>query len=272
MIRRLWHDTLFKRLLLLMGGALLLGHWVARRPLGDAASLLVIAVAAWWGARWLAHALRLQVDAQLEDRGLLVAAISHDLRTPLARLRMRLESLGHDADAQRGIADLREMNTLIDSALQLFRGDEHAEPVQRTDVLALVLALADDLVEQGHEVQAGGMPVIAWVQPQGLRRALANLLGNAVHHGEHAEVQVLREPEGIRIVVEDAGPGIPPAQLETVFEPFRRIDCPPSHDAGGTGLGLYIARDLVQRQGGRLTLANRPEGGLRATLLLPTHH
>jgi signal transduction histidine kinase len=362
-MKRLWRDTLFKRLFLLMWAALVLSHLLAFAlvtqwgwggpgpepgaemspppapvfpsmpptpgmpgggpgqappPLPTGALLLdygvrflLIGLAAWWGARWLAapmrrlvdasHALTSsigrggsvptlderrgtrevreaaqvfndmarQLDAQFKGRSLLVAAISHDLRTPLTRVRMRLESLAHEPAAQRCIADVREMNELIDSALQLFRGDGFTEPAQSTDVLAMVQAQADDLAEQGHAVTASGAPGTARVQPGALRRALSNLLGNAARYGERADVKVFRDAAGVTVVIEDTGPGIPDDQLEAVFQPFYRVESSRNRRTGGTGLGLHIARDLVQRQGGTLKLANRPEGGLRATVFLP---
>jgi len=273
---------------------------------------IVIGVAAWWGARWLAAPMRRlvgashalgssiggqaplptlderrgtvevreaarvfndmarQLDTQFKGRGLLVAAISHDLRTPLTRMRMRLESLAHEPAGERCIADIREMNELIDSALEMFRGDGFAEAPRSTDVLALVQALADDLVEQGRSVAVNGMHAIVPVQPAALRRALANLLTNAVRYGERADVQVLRGDTGVTITVDDDGPGIAQEQIDAVFEPFYRVESSRNRRTGGTGLGLYIARDLVQRQGGRLVLANRDRGGLRATVFLPT--
>ncbi len=209
-----------------------------------------------------------QLDAQFRHRGLLVAAISHDLRTPLTRMRMRLESLAHEPAAQRCIADLREMNELIDSVLEVFRGEGASEPTQRMDVFALVQAMADDLVEQGNHVSAAGLAVTIEVQPQALRRALSNLMGNALRYGNTADVMVFRDPGGARIVIDDDGPGIPDDQLDAVFQPFYRVDNSRSRSTGGAGLGLYIARELIQRQGGRLTLSNRPDGGLRVTVSL----
>jgi signal transduction histidine kinase len=206
---------------------------------------------------------------QFKSRGLLVAAISHDLRTPLTRIRMRLESMEDNPAAQRCIGDLREMNELIDSVLQVFRDSTAAEPPQRTEVFALVQSLADDLVEQGHAVALEGGPTVALAQPAALRRVLANLLGNAVRYGERATVTVGLDGDGVRIVIDDDGPGIPEAQLEAVFQPFYRVESSRNRDTGGTGLGLYIARDLALRQGGRLTLSNRPQGGLRAEVVLP---
>lgn len=275
--------------------------------------LLVIALAAWWGSRWLARPMRELVQAseqlagtlegparpqgldegsgtrevreaarvfngmaqrlrrQFSERGLMVAAISHDLRTPLTRLRIRLETLDAPAEQrERAAADIRAMNALIDQTLSLFRGAGD-EALQDTDVAALVQALADDLAEQGRPVQAQVEgPAVARVLPQALRRALDNLLGNALRYGAGPiRLSLLREPGALLLRVDDDGPGIPPEQLEAVFQPFYRLEASRNRETGGSGLGLYIARDLVQRMGGSLRLLNRPEGGLRAELRLP---
>jgi signal transduction histidine kinase len=141
--------------------------------------------------------------------------------------------------------------------------------MQNTDVSALVQSLCDDLVEQGHAAStSSGAPVIVAAQPLALRRALSNLLSNAVRHGERADVEVLRDGGGVKIVIDDTGPGIPQDQIEAVFQPFYRVDSSRSRQTGGSGLGLYIARDLLQRQHATLTLANRPQGGLRAVVQL----
>lgn len=213
-----------------------------------------------------------QLRGQFRSRSLMVAAISHDLRTPLTRLRLRLEAMGEDTvQQQRCAADIREMNELIDNALEVFRleGPGYREPSQRADVSALVQALADDLAEQGQPVTFNGHPVVADIQPGALRRVVANLVGNALRYGGHAEVHVMASGQAAHIVVEDRGPGIPPAELEAVFQPFYRVDSARGRDTGGTGLGLYIARDLTERQGGALSLANLPDGGLRAEVVLP---
>lgn len=274
--------------------------------------LLVIALAAWWGSRWLARPMRQLVGAaerlgstvdgaaappaldeddgtrevretarvfnrmarelkrQFDERGLMMAAISHDLRTPLTRLRMRLETMeAPAAQRERSIADIREMNALIDQVLELFRGS--AEIPQDMDIAALAQALADDLAEQGQPLRCSAEDgAIARVQPAALRRVLGNLLGNALRYGGGAvELAVQRIDGAVRVRIDDAGPGIPPAQLEAVFQPFYRLEASRNRDTGGMGLGLYIARDLTLRMGGSLDLSNRPEGGLRAELRLP---
>jgi signal transduction histidine kinase len=273
--------------------------------------LLIIALAAWWGARWLSAPMRRlqaasrtlgqslarneappqvderagtvevretahvfnemsrQLSDQVHSRALLVAAISHDLRTPLTRIRMRLESGEGDLPTARSIADIHEMDDLIESALQVFRGPGgHDEAGQVTDVNALVQAIVDDLADLGQPVSVQGQPALARVQPAGLRRVVSNLVSNALRHGERADVSVHLRGQEVHIVIDDRGPGIPPAQLEAVMQPFYRLESSRNRLTGGSGLGLYIARDLIARQGGTLALANRPEGGLRATIVL----
>ena len=218
----------------------------------------------------MAQRLRAQFDAQ----GLLMAAISHDLRTPLTRLRLRLEQIETLPQAERCIADVQEMDALIGNVLGMMRDRHASEARQRIDAHALLQSLADDLHEQGQPVSvlplaAGSAPSVVLVRPTALRRVIGNLVGNALRHGGSARVSVqVREGEA-QLLIDDDGPGIPPLQLEAVFQPFYRAD--PARGAGagtGSGLGLYIARDLVQAEGGRLILANRAEGGLRATVVL----
>lgn len=288
-------------------------HWQPsgwRLALDYTIRFLVIGLASWWGARWLAAPMRRlvhashtlasgvgnrdrlpsldehegtvevreaahvfnamadQLDTQFRNRGLMIAAISHDLRTPLTRMRIRLESLQHEPAAQRCVGDVQEMNDLIDTVLEAFRSDGHGEPPQATDTLSLAQALTDDLAEQGQPVTCHGAPATAMVQPAALRRVLSNLVGNALRYGNTAAIDVRPGADGIVIHVDDTGPGIPASRLESVFEPFFAGAGTPRRN-GSTGLGLYIARDLVKRQGGSLLLANRPEGGLRATVTLP---
>lgn len=210
-----------------------------------------------------------QLSEQANSRGLLVAAISHDLRTPLTRIRMRLEASEGDPLTARSIADIHEMDDLIESALEVFRGSGlHEEPSEVTDVHALVQAIADDLADLGQPVSVSGETAPARVQAVALRRVVANLVNNALRYGKRAQVSVQPRDDAVVIVIEDEGPGIPEAQLEAVMKPFYRLDTSRNRLTGGSGLALYIARDLVARQGGELALADRPEGGLRATIML----
>jgi len=273
--------------------------------------LLVIALAAWWGSRWLARPVRQlvaasdalvsqldgrkepsplpeqegtqevreaaevfnrmarQIHRQFRERSLMVAAISHDLRTPLTRLRMRLETLDLPAESmKRSVGDLREMNELIGSALDLFRLPAADEPAQTTHLTALLQSICDDLAEQGQAVSFAGPELVAGIQPRGLRRVLDNLIGNALRYGSRADVRLSQQAGELHISIDDAGPGIPPEMLDAVFQPFFRLEASRHRDTGGQGLGLYIARDLIERQGGRLLLQNRAEGGLRAEIVL----
>jgi signal transduction histidine kinase len=211
-----------------------------------------------------------RLHAQFDAQRLLMAAISHDLRTPLARLRLRLEAMPPPADTGRCIADVNEMNAMVGSVLEMMREQHAGGGLQRVDIAALAQALVDDLAEQGEPVSiAPAAQAVVQARPAALKRVLGNLVDNAVRHGGGARVTVDAGPGGVRVCVDDDGPGIPPHELELAFEPFRRLGNGDGA-APGSGLGLYIARDLAQRQGGRLTLANRPGGGLRVELLLPS--
>jgi len=210
-----------------------------------------------------------QLSEQVNARALLVAAISHDLRTPLTRIRMRLEANENDPLTMRSIADVHEMDDLIESALEVFRGPDHEEATQVTDVLALVQSLVDDLADLGQPATVTGRPALAAVHPVGLRRVVSNLVNNALRYGKCAEVDVCTHYGEVVIAIADQGPGIPADQLDAVTKPFYRLETSRNRLTGGSGLGLYIARDLVSRQGGKLTLSNRPQGGLLATITLP---
>jgi signal transduction histidine kinase len=212
-----------------------------------------------------------KLHEQFDARGLFMAAISHDLRTPLTRLRLRLEQRRPDPLIEQCIVDLREMDELIDSVLDVLRDERSPEAPQTLDLLSLAQALADDLAEQGHAVRVhGDAPATVHAQAGALKRVLGNLLSNALRYGGVAgvELSVAATASEVRVRVDDHGPGIPEAQLQAVFEPFVRLEASRSRATGGAGLGLHIARELAQRNGGQLTLANRAEGGLRAELVL----
>ena len=216
-----------------------------------------------------------QLHAQFGAQGLLMAAISHDLRTPLARMRLRLEQMeSDDAQVRRCISDVHEMDQLIGSVLGMMRDQHAGEPRERIDARSLVQSLTDDLAEQGQpvtvqEADTAATAPIVLARPTALKRVVGNLIGNAVRHGGSARISMTVHDAEFRLGVDDDGPGIPPHQLEAVFQPFYRADASRSSGTPGSGLGLYIARDLVEREGGRITLANRPGGGLCATITLP---
>jgi signal transduction histidine kinase len=210
-----------------------------------------------------------KLHEQFDARGLFMAAISHDLRTPLTRARLRLEQRLPDPLIERCIADLREMDELLDGVLDALRDERASEAAQPIDVFALLQALCDDLAEQGHMLRLTGASAVARAQPSALKRVLGNLLSNALRYGDGpVEVALTQHDDALRITIDDHGPGIPQAQLRAVFEPFVRLETSRSRATGGVGLGLHIARELALRNGAQLTLANRPEGGLRAELTL----
>lgn len=210
-----------------------------------------------------------QIARAFRARNLLVASISHDLRTPLTRMRMRLEGLQPDPRAQRCIDDIHEMSQLVDGVIEAFGAESAPPPVlQPTELLALVQSLADDFAETGQPVVVQGRLLVASTEPTTLRRAVGNLVGNALRHAGDASVTVHADGGVPCIAVDDHGPGIPEAELQRMLEPFARLDPSRSRQTGGAGLGLHIARTLLQAQGATLTLANRAGGGLRAEVRL----
>jgi len=205
----------------------------------------------------------------LDSRTNVLAAMSHDLRTPLTRMRLRVEAVSEERLRTRFAADLDEMEALVHGALALFKGLDDDEQFERVDVNELLNTLVAEYLEIGAAVSLEGRalaPVPA--KPRALKRCLRNLVDNALKFGRCALLGV-EDGDALVIRVADQGPGIPEEFLERVFEPFYRLESSRSRDTGGTGLGLSIARDVVQAHGGVLTLRNHPEGGLIAELRLP---
>jgi signal transduction histidine kinase len=206
----------------------------------------------------------------LDSRTRVLAAMSHDLRTPLTRLRLRVESLDDATLRERFITDLDEMNHMVLGALNLFRGSNDEEPTRPIDLGPLLEALRAQFAETGASVTIEGAvrePIA--VKPQALKRCLTNLLSNAIQYGERATVVLDDQAAELVLRVMDDGPGIPEHALEQVFEPYFRIESSRNADTGGTGLGLSIARDIAQAHGGSLQLRNRSPHGLEAVLRLP---
>ena len=206
----------------------------------------------------------------LDSRTQVLAAMSHDLRTPITRLKLRAESIDDESLRTRFVADLDEMTQMVQGALGLFRGLNDREAFETVDVNRLVSDMADGFRELHHDVVVEGTAghnVSA--KPQALKRCLANLVDNAVKYGTRTVIHIEDNNQQVVIRVRDNGPGIPPNQLEQVFEPFFRVESSRNRDTGGTGLGLSIARDIAQAHGGSLTLRNLSEGGLEATLTIP---
>ena len=215
--------------------------------------------------------MRNEVCRLLENRTLMLAAISHDLRTPITLLRLRIEGLDPSDERERMLASLDEMERMIAATLSFARQDAADEPRVILDLDALVEAMAADMQDLGREVAYAGpeAPALLACRPQALKRAIGNLIDNAVNYGGGAEVRLVAEPDLLRLTVADRGPGLRPDQFEAVFQPFYRGEASRSRATGGTGLGLSIAREIAAAHGGAIVLANRPGGGLIATLTLP---
>jgi signal transduction histidine kinase len=218
------------------------------------------------------NAMQRRIHRMIQDRTQALAAVSHDLRTPIQRLRLRAGFIEDEEVQARMEADLAEMEAMIEATLAYLRGDdaEDAEPRRTMDLAATLQALCGDAADAGQDASYDG-PTRALVscRPVALKRAFANLVGNAIAYGGTARVRLSAEAGQIRVEIEDDGPGIPDAELERVFEPFRRLEESRNRVTGGVGLGLTIARQAVEAEGGQLVLGNRPGGGLTATATLP---
>ena len=217
------------------------------------------------------NAMQERIHHYVGERLRMLAAITHDLQTPLTRLRLRLEKVEDGELRDRLVGDLAAMQAMIKEGLDLVRSLEGPLPLAPLELSSLVDSLCEDAAEAGQDValdEAQRPTVIVAAHADSLRRCLTNLIDNAVKYGGRARVSLVREGQRIRISVRDAGPGIPAEQLEAVFEPFARLENSRSRDTGGTGLGLTISREIARRHGGSLRLVNQPEG-LEALLELP---
>ena len=216
------------------------------------------------------NALRLRVLAMLDEKDRMLGAIGHDLRTPLAALRVRIESVEDEHDRTRMADTVAEMSRTLDDILSLARIGRPSEPPTEVDLAALVDAVVEDFRDLGQDVtfeETARLPMR--LRPALMRRAVRNLLENAVKYGRRATVRLDAGPHEVAIVVADEGPGIPPDRLAAVFDPFTRLEGSRNRDTGGIGLGLALARSIVRDAGGEIRLANRAGGGLEAAILLP---
>jgi len=206
----------------------------------------------------------------LEDRTQMLAAISHDLRAPLARMRLRAEFVEDGEQQCKMFDDLEDMNAMIDSTLAFARDDARREPRRLVDLGVLVEDVCEDVGDAGGNVSYNGpRGVDVPCRPSLVRRAVANLIDNAVKYGGVARVKIVRETGRVVIVVEDDGPGIPPEEHEKVFAPFYRREPARDPAKAGVGLGLSIARTVAREHGGDVSLRNGDHGGLRALIELP---
>lgn len=211
-----------------------------------------------------------QLCRYLQERTQMLAAISHDLQTPLTRMRLRIEKVSDLALRGKLADDLSAMQDTIRDGLDLAHSMHSLEPAQRTDFDSILDSVCADAVDAGQNVSLHGKTGTSIsARPSAMRRCLTNLIDNAVKYGAYAQVTTSLATEQVVVCVRDGGPGIPENQLQAVFTPFFRLENSRSRDTGGTGIGLTIARNIAEKHGGKLYLRNHPEGGLEAILELP---
>jgi signal transduction histidine kinase len=206
----------------------------------------------------------------VQDRTRMLAAISHDLRTPLTSLRLRAEFVDDEETRTKILETLDEMERMTEATLAFAREEARREDTRTVDLAALVDSLCEDLRDLDMDVAYDGPPTLLYpCRSVSLKRAARNLIENAVTYGMRARVTLARADQEVRIAIDDDGPGIPEADFERVFAPFVRLEESRSEETGGIGLGMAIARSIVRGHGGDITLANRAGGGLRVTIRLP---
>ncbi|MHA4836471.1 ATP-binding protein [Sphingopyxis sp. MSC1_008] len=216
------------------------------------------------------NAYRGRISAMLSDKDRMLGAVGHDLRTPLASLRVRVEQVEDDVLRDKMIASIEEMTAMLSDILALARSGAGTEARERIPLRELIGELAADYQERGEDVAIGDIADAAVLaRPMLLKRALRNLADNAVAYGVRARLSVVADGALARIIVSDDGPGLTGEQIKTLIEPFARGEQSRNRATGGAGLGLSIARDIAEGEGGTLTLANRAGGGLDAVIALP---
>ena len=214
--------------------------------------------------------MQMRLRRFVSDRTQMLAAISHDLMTPISRLRLRTEMLRPSVERARMLSDLALMERIVSTTLDFAREDVTAERRQRLDLGSLVQAVCDEFADGGGAVTYEGPDYVEiTAAPIALARAVRNVVENAIKYAGGCAVRLTIANAVAQIVVADDGPGIPTSELEQVFEPFYRLDRARTGEQGGSGLGLAIARGVLRAHGGDVTLANNRAGGLRATLSLP---
>lgn len=212
--------------------------------------------------------MQAQIGRAVEDREHLFRNVSHDLQTPIMRLKFRTELID-DGEVRDGFkADLSELSALLKTALATMRGADLAEPTVEVGVDDTLRALTDAYITAGAPIQLRAEPVRVMGKPLALKRALGNLIDNALRYGVRVEVEVLQQGEFALVRVRDHGPGLPEDALQRMFEPYLRLEHGVKTHSQGNGLGLWIARNAVRRHGGDIVLSNHPEGGLEATVTI----
>lgn len=213
--------------------------------------------------------MQVRLKRFVDDRTQQLAAISHDLRTPLTRMRLYAEYVD-DGHRERLLAEIAQMETMISGCLAFAGEDASLEPHQTVDLASLLISLCDDVADAGGDALYDG-PDHAYLpcQPIAMRRAFANLIDNGCRYGDRVRVSLQETEQALRVTVVDAGPGIPPEQYEHAFAPFRRLGDAGARHAGGSGLGLSIARSVIRGHGGDIALAPGVQGGLQVRVELP---
>jgi signal transduction histidine kinase len=206
----------------------------------------------------------------IRDRTQMLAAMSHDLRTPLTRLRLRAELIEDEEVQRKTIADLDDMQRMIEAVLSFARNEAEVEKPAALDLAALLQTVCEEATDVGATAEyLGPTHADCFGRPTALKRAFANLVDNGIKYGERARVTLEKACGSLVVAVEDEGPGVPTGELDRVFEPFYRLETSRSRETGGAGLGLALVRAAIAAHGGNVVLSNRPEGGLRATVALP---
>jgi signal transduction histidine kinase len=240
-----------------------LGHNIDRPPLSEEGPLECRE------ATQVFNQMQARIRQQIEDRDRFVAAVSHDLRTPLTRLRLRAEGIAHPEQRRQFQQDLVEMNDMITATLDYLRGAADAEPFELLDINALVDSLSEDHLDRDHHVDVVGGAAPIRAQATALRRCLVNLVENAIRYGQCAQIHLIDSADELRIEVHDRGPGLPEDELTRVLAPFYRVEGSRNREHGGVGLGLSIAHDIARHHQGQLVLGNGTSGGLVASVTLP---
>lgn len=216
------------------------------------------------------NAMEARIAALLDEKDVMLGAIGHDLKTPLAALRVRIESVDDERERAKMAAGIEDITRSLDDILSLARVGRASEPPERVDLAALTAAVVEEFEDMGEpvaleETMRIALPAhITW-----LRRGLRNLIANAVRYGDGAQVALLREEGWAILRVDDDGPGIPDERIAEMMEPFTRGEASRNRETGGAGLGLTLARAIAEQHDGELALVNRPGGGLRAEIRLP---
>lgn len=275
-------------ILLFLVSTVVLAYWIARttvRPLDNLASaalqlgkdinqapLPVEGAAEIRKASAALNTMQRMIRDHIKQRTVMLAAITHDLQTPLTRMRFRLEKVKDEELKEQLLGDLAAVLSMVREGLDLARSTDSVEPTQAMDLDSLLYSVCHDAIEAGQPVTVQGHSRSALVgRPEALRRCLTNLIDNAVKYGQEVEVTIERISDQAHVRIRDRGPGIEAAELERVFDPFYRIESSRSRKSGGTGLGLAIARNIAMQHRGDVSLTNRPEGGLEVLLVLPAN-